>query len=447
MGRVKFRESFRAQGRFLLLGLIFFLLIGAGALWWALDVLRPMPPRTVVMATGPQGGAYAEWGARYREILAAHGFEVRLLPTAGALENLARLRDPRSEVSIAFVQAGLAAKEDAQRMASLGTLSFEPLWLFCRGGPQDKGRADLLGGRLSIGPEGSGTRALMLRILALNGIDEKDAELLSLFPEETKERLLRGEIDAAAFAASWESPLVRQLLACPEIGLFSFPRADAYLALHPYLNKVVVPVGVGDLANNLPPAPASLLAPKASLIIRQDLHPALQFLFLDAASQVHSGPGFFHKAGQFPAPEPVDLPLSAEARHFYKSGPPFLQRYLPFWLAVLAERMVILLIPILGVLYPIFRFTPPLYAWGMQRRILKLYGELKLLEIQLGERPGGESLADLGSRLDELDRRVHQVGVPVTFMPMVYTLRQHIDLARERLDKRSAQSIKTEESS
>jgi TRAP transporter TAXI family solute receptor len=428
-----FREYFRNRGRTLLLASIVLIPIAAAAIWWALAVLRPLPPRMVVMATGAQGGAYAELGTRYREILAREGFELRLLPTAGALENLARLRDPRSGVSVGFVQAGSTSADESPDLTSLGTICYEPLWFFFRGIPEIRSQADLRGKSISIGPEGSGTRALMLRILALNGIGEGDAQLLPLVPERAKEKLLQGEIDAAAMVTSWESPVVRQLLTEQNLNLINFPRADAYVAMYPYLNKVLVPIGVGDLAKNLPPRDVNLLAPKASLVIRRDMHPALQYLFLEAASQIHSGPGFFHKAGQFPAAEAIDLPLSEDARHFYKSGPPFLQRYLPFLLAVLVERLLILLIPLLGVVYPLVRYLPVIYQGIMRRRIFRLYGELKLLEIQFIERSAG--LDDLLSRLDHLETRVHQIRLPVVFMPMLYSLRSHVHMARQRLEK------------
>lgn len=432
---MRIQEYFSSRGRYLLLGSIVLIPAAAVAIWWVLAVLWPMPPRMMVMATGPQGGAYAELGNRYREILARGGLELRLLPTAGTLENLALLRDPRSGVSVGFVQAGLTTATDSPDLTSLGAISYEPLWFFWRGVPQIRDRGDLRGKRLSIGPEGSGTRALMLRILALNGIGGGDAELLSLTPEEGKEKLLQGEIDGVAMVASWESPVVRKLLADPSIGLVSFPRTDAYIALYPYLNKVVVPAGVGDMDKNLPPTDVMLLAPKASLIIRQDMHPALQYLFLEAASQIHSGPGFFHKAGRFPSAEAIDLPLSADASHFYKSGPPFLQRYLPYWMAVLAERLLILLIPLVGVVYPLVQNIPAIYDWGERRRILRLYGELKFLEVQLVERGVGQGMGDLLFRLDQLEARVNLLRLPVTFMPMLYTLQHHISLARERLEK------------
>jgi len=432
---MKIQGFFQTRSRYLLLRSILLTLIVAVAIWWALTALFPMPPRRVVMATGPQGGAYAELGTRYRQILAHEGFELRLLPTAGALENLARLRDSQSGVSIAFVQSGLTTAAESPDLTSLGTIFYEPLWFFYRDVPQGRTLGDLRGARLSIGPEGSGTRALALRTLALIGVGERDVELLSLVPEEAKERLLRGEIDGAAMVAAWESPIVRQLLAAENVRLWNAARADAYLALHPFMNKVKVPAGVGDLAKNLPPTDVTLIAPKASLVVRKDMHPALQYLLLEAASQIHSSPGFFQRAGQFPAPETIDLPLSSDARHFYKSGPPFLQRYLPFWLAVFGERLLIFLIPLVGVVYPLLQFMPSIYDWLMRRRIFKIYKELKSLELQLVKPRAGLDMDELRSRLDRLEERVNNLRIPVTFMPMAYSLRQHIDMAREWLEK------------
>ena len=405
---------------------------------WFVAVQRPFPPHTLVMATGPAGGAYADVGARYREILGRYGVEVRLVPTAGAVENLARLRDPRSGVSAGFLQAGTVSPPDAEALASLGTVFFEPLWVFCRGFPPGGGLAWLMGKRMSIGPEGSGTRRLALRLLALNGVEPGRIELLALSPEEAGEKLLRGEIAAAAILTSWDAPVVRRLLAAPDVTLANFPRADAYVALDPFMNKVVVPTGVGDLANNRPPSDTALIAPKASLVVRKDLHPALQYLLLEAASEVHAVPGIFHRAAQFPAAETIDLPLSDEARQFYKTGRPWLQRNLPLGLAVFVERLLILLIPVVGVVYPALRLLPPLYAWSMQRRIVRLYGELKLIEADLDDRGDGKEAGDLVGRLDGLERSANQLRVPVLFSATLYTLKHHIGLVRQRLDRRTS---------
>jgi len=395
-----------------------------------------IPPRTVTLATGPETSAYAQIGERYRAILDRSGVALRLQPTAGSVENLARLRDPRSGVSAGFVIAGLSGAKEASELETLGTIYYEPLWVFEGASASGLAVEGLAGKRMSFGGEGSGTRALTNDLLALEGIETGRATLLDLPPAEAVDRLLRRDVDAVALVDSWDSPLIRRLVAAPEISLVTFPRADALVALRPHLNKLILPTGVGDLAANRPPRDVVLIAPKASLVIRRDLHEAIQFLLLDAAAQIHSGPGIFHRAGTFPAAESIDFPLSGEAVRFYKSGRPFLQRYLPFWLAVLTERLLLLLVPLVGIVLPLFRVVPDAYRAMVERRIIALYGELKMLETELEARGPGASRGELIPRLDALERRAAQLRVPLRFSQMLYTLKVHIALVRDRLASR-----------
>lgn len=416
--------------------------VAAAAVWTLLTSKSFFPPRTLVMATGPGGGANQEFGARYRAILAREGLDLRLLPTAGAVENLSKLRDPRTGVSVAFVEAGLASKEESSDLVSLGTVSFEPVWLFLRDRLHTTPAQALQGKRISIGPEGSGTRVAARRLLQLNGVDETRVELLGLSPEQAAEALLRGEIDAAIMLTSSQSPAVRKLLGADGIVLATYPRADAYVALFPSLSKLVLPAGVVDLAKNIPPSDVTLLAVQESLAVRKDLHPALQYILLEAASEVHGGPGIFQKAGRFPAPEAIDLPLSDQARNFYKSGRPFLYRYLPFWLSGLTERLLIVLIPLLAVAYPLARILPQMYQWWMQHHLFKLYGELKLLETEFERRGADESIDDLLSALDNLQRRTTRMFVTLSFAQRRYILKNHIQTAREQFEKHRASAQK-----
>jgi TRAP-type uncharacterized transport system substrate-binding protein len=409
-------------------------LVAAG-LWMAVTALHPMPPRTVVMATGPEGSGYYELGQRYRDLLGRAGVKLRLLPTEGALENLMRLRDPKSEVMVGFLQGGITGEKEAPDLESLGTVFYEPLWFFYRGIYRGRGMEVLRGRKISIGPEGSVTRALTLELFARKGIDQGFAELLPLMPEAAGEKLLRGEIDAALMMTSWESPVVRRLLSDSNIELASFPLTDAYLALYPYLNKLVVPTGVGDLAKRRPSVDTVLFATKVSLIVRGDLHPAIQYLLLEAAEKIHNGPGIFQKAGQFPSAEAVDLRLSDEARHFYKSGQPFLQRNLPFWLAVLVERLLILLIPVVGVIYPLLTFLLALFGREMNRRIFRVYRGLRLLEQEIETRETGHDMADLVAKFEQLEDKVSRLWVPPRYLDKLYSLRHHITLVRQRLQR------------
>jgi TRAP-type uncharacterized transport system substrate-binding protein len=411
--------------------IIFIVALVVAALWAAVAFMRPMPPRTVVMVTGPEGGAYHEFGNRYRDILAREGVELRLLSTAGSVENLAQLSDSRLNVDVGFLQSGTTSGKESPELESLGTVFYEPLWFFYRG----KGIEGLRGKKISIGPEGSGTRALTLKLLGKNRIDQSVSDLLPHTPKEAGERLARGEIEAALMITSWDSPVVQRLLTTKGVELVSFPRADAYIALYPYLNKLVLPEGVVDLGMNRPSSNVFLLAPKANLVVRKELHPALQYLLLDAAERIHSGPGMFQKAGQFPAAESIDLPLSEEARQFYKSGRPFFQRHLPFWLAVLMDRLLILIIPLVGILYPLVQILPALYDRTMRWRIYRLYGELRFLEDKLAKHHSSENRDDLNAQLDGLEKKANLLQVPLTYANLLYTLRDHIVLVRGLLQR------------
>jgi TRAP-type uncharacterized transport system substrate-binding protein len=409
--------------------------LAAVGVWLAFSLLRPTPPHSVAMAIEPEGSFSAELGKRYRELLAHDGIDLKLVPLAGAIESIARLRDPKSGISIAIVPGGVIIPQESPGLVSLGTLFYEPLWLFSRGRSLEK-HEELHNLQISIGPEGSSSRALSLEFLARVGIiDQKTATLLALTPQESATKLLNGDIDVVVLMSAWESPMVRRLLTAAEINLVSIRRADAFVALYPYLNRLVLPAGVADMAANRPPTDVVLLAPKASLVVREDLHPAIQYLLLDAASQIHSKPGLFRAAGQFPAAESIDLPLSTYARQFYKTGSPFLQRHLPFWLAVLVQQVLVLVIPVVGVLYPLLRISPRIFVWFESRRVYGLYSELRLLEEELASASSRTAGKDLIERLDRLEDRVIRLWIPPSLRPQLYHLRSHISMVREEMQR------------
>jgi hypothetical protein len=336
-------------------------------------------------------------------------------------------------VSVAFVESGLTSREKSPHLVSLGAVSVEPLWWFFRGGTSPR---SLAGKRVSIEPEGSVTRVLARRLLALNAVDESSLQLLGLPPEQAADALLRGEIDVLVMLTSLRSPLVRRLLVADGIRLEGYPRADAYVALFPSLSKVVLPTGVADLARNLPPNDVTLLAVEVSLVARQDLHPALHYLLLDAASEIHGGPEIFYKAGRFPAGEGVNLPLSGQARQYYQSGLPFVYRVLPLWLAGVTERLVILLIPLLVVLLPALRFLPGLYQYMIEHRIYSLYGQLKVLEGELEEAGSGPAPEHIAAALEDLAKRANHLSVPLLYTQRLFILKSHIALAQAEVEKR-----------
>lgn len=393
---------------------------------------KSLPPSTVVIATDLEGGIYSQIAQRYQQIFARHGVRLELLATNGSVENVGHLRDPRAAVSVAFVQSGVTSTAEAPELVSLGTLFYEPFWLFSRVPQQNQPGRLGEGQRISFGIPGSGTYKHARELAAAVGMDLSRAQVRDLDAVQAGEALMRAEVDMIGMMLPLEAPIVHQLFMDESIQAFDWLRADAHVALRPYLSKLVVPRGVVDLPRDRPAKDLTLVATKASLVVRRDLHPAIQYLLLEAASEVHGAPGVFNKAGEFPAAEPIDLPLSTFAHEFYRSGQPFLQRHLPFWLAALASPLLVL-IPVVGVLYPLFRLAPALYRGIIERRIFLLYSDLKFLEAEWENSASDTIAGALSDRLDRLEERADHLRMPNAYTHMLYTLKHHISLVRQRL--------------
>ena len=383
------------------------------------------------MATGPADSTYGLAGERYRQILARDGVRLHLVPTNGAMDNIRLLNDRRSGIEAGFVQAGTVTERDTQGLVSLGTLFYQEAWLFCHCPDPVPPPKQWSGWRVSIGPIGSASHSLALKLFTLNGVDTEQLQLFAYPLEETAQALRTGQLDAALIVTGWDSPVVQSLARAPDIQLLGFARADAYVALYPVLSKLVLPRGVADLAANRPPQDTPLIASKASLAVRGDVHPALQFLLLRAAAEVHSRPAMFQRAGEFPGAEEIDVPLSNEARNFYRSGPTFLQRTLPFWLAEFVQRIMILILPIVGIVYPLWSLAPKLYFWLRRRRLYPIYHELKLIEDELRATAAPSVRSALVARLDDLERRTREMTMPGLLKESVYRLRTNIHALRE----------------
>lgn len=394
----------------------------------AYQFIKPAPPRHVVMATGGVDGAYHGFARRYAEILAREGIELELRPTAGSVENLRLLR--AGEVSLALMQGGIDDGLSEAGLLSLGSVYYEPLWLFYRKGLDLHRLGGLAGLHVAIGPQGSGTRALVTRLLRANAVASDDS-WIALGGLAAADALLGGEIDAAFFVISAQSPLVDRLLRAPDIQAMDFARAEAYARRYSFLNSLELPEGVVDLAANTPDRPIRLLAPTANLVIHPDLHPAIIDLMLQAASEVHRGGGWFEGRDEFPMPGLLAFPLSKEADRYYRHGPPFLQRFLPFWAASLVDRLKVMLLPLLVLMLPLIKVMPPIYTWRMRARVYRWYDELERAEERLASGERGAGWAE--RELDRIEGEVQRVKVPLSFTDQLYHLRQHIDLVRRRL--------------
>ena len=433
----RFRRSLREYSPrdLLIVGLPLLVLVLAG-FWFASRFIQPAPQKTLVLSTGGDGGAYQRFGAAYKDTLTRYGIEVIEKPSAGSTENLVRLRDTTQEIDVAFVQGGTARVQEDDALLSLGGLYHEPLWIFYRARIGTPTRiADLKGRRIAIGGEGSGTRHLARELLYVNQIDDKNTHLTTQGGLGLVEAFARKRIDAAFVVGPTVSATVWTLLHTPGIKLMNLVHAEAYTRQFPYLSKLVLPRGAIDMAADLPPTDVDLLAPTATLVIRENTHPAHIDLLMQAMSEAHGGSGIFQRQGEFPRAVTADFPLSPEATRYYKSGKPWLQRYLPFWAATLVDRMVVMLIPLIAVLIPVMKIAPGLYNWRVKSRIYRRYGELKFIEAEVEAEPAKLTREEWMKRVDAIERDVNHLTMPLTFSDMVYTLRSHIQIVRATIEK------------
>jgi TRAP-type uncharacterized transport system substrate-binding protein len=426
-----------------------FVLIAVALLAAAYFVLDPAPPKRVVLATGPELSAYARFGERYAEEMKRYGIQVELRPTLGAFENRRLLRDPKEHVDLAFVQGGSgdsprATEEEKANMVdlvSLGTLFYEPVWIFYRTESAKKLNRDaalaavpqMRGWSVNIGARGSGTPGLMNKLLYANGMERTDLKRSNFDETTAVVALLEGKLDAAVLVSAPESQMVQMLLQTPGIRVYEYAQAEAYARRYPFLSPVVLPRGVVDLAREVPAEDVTLIATTTSLLAREDIHPALVQLFAQSASRIHSGAGWIARAGSFPNAQQSEFELAKDAARYYQSGPPLLQRYLPFWLANLVDRMWVALFSIVAVLIPLSRLVPPLYEFRVRSRIFRWYRNLR--QIESDHEHGEKSAPELLGALDKLESRVSGIAVPLSYADELYALRAHIALVRVRLQK------------
>ena len=425
----------------LLVGLPALLLLVAG-FWAASQFIRPAPPKQLILTSGGDGGAYQRFALRYKDVLARYGIALVELPSAGAVENLQRLRDDKVEVDAGFVQSGIDGAGEDEVLASLGSLYYEPLWIFYRASLAKDGELDrisqLAGRRISIGAPASGTNKLARDLLEAHGIAAHPTQVLEQGGAVAVDALTHGRIDALFAVGPLQSATVWTLLYTEGVRLMSLSQADAYTRRFPALAKLNLPRGAVDLQRNVPPHDVTLVSPIATLLVREDTHPALVDLLLQAVTEVHGGPGIFQRPGEFPNAKSGDFPLSKEAERYYRSGKPLLQRYLPFWAATLIDRLMVMLVPILALLLPIVRFAPALYGWRVRSRIFRRYGELKFIEAEVEEDPARASREEWLARLERIEAAVNRMPTPLAFSDMYYTLRSHIGLVRETILSKTA---------
>ena len=431
--RISWRDLVATLGPVLLLSIVAVLL--------AMHFVRPAPPTSLNIVSGPEGSTYRTTAEKYKAILARNGITLNILPSQGSLDNLHQLADLESEADIGFVPSGFSTGADISNLTSLGSVFYQPVTIFYHGAHRIERLSELKGKRIAIGREGSGTRFLALALLKGNGIvpDTGTTKLESIEGTAAMEALIAHKVDAIFLTGDSAAPAnIRQLMHAPGISLFDFPQADAYVRRFRYLSKIQLPAGSFDLGENLPAKPINMLAPTVELVARWDLHPALSDLLIEAAREVNGRASLFQEVGEFPAPLQHDFPISDDATRYYQSGKGFAYKHLPFWLASLLDRAFVVLVPILVVLIPGLRLVPSLYGWRIKNRIYKYYGDLMALERASLEPVNAEEREALIRRLGEIEKAVIAVKMPGAFADQIYILREHISFVRAHLVPGSA---------
>jgi TRAP transporter TAXI family solute receptor len=414
--------------------LLLLTVIAIMAAYW---LIRPAPPTSIVIASGPKGSTFRITAEKYQKILARKGVTLKILPTEGSFDNLNKLNDPAISVDVGFVQGGLSEGMDLDKLVSLGSLFHEPLFLFYRSDAPVTLLSGFTGKRIAVGPEGSGTHALAMILLKANGIVPAGATvLINAGGEEAAQALISGKIDAAFLMGdSANPPVIRKLLSATGIGLLNFVQADAYTRRYPYLYKVVLPMGAFDFGKNDPPQDVALIAPTVELVARENLHPALSDLLIETAREVHGGAKLLQRAGEFPAPLEHEYRISADARRYYTSGKGFFYRYLPFWMASLVDRLLVVVVPIVVLLIPGLKLVPALYNWRIRSRINRWYGILINLERDMLAQTSHDEREELLKKFDIIEANVNKMKMPLAYADQFYVLRDHINFVRERYNK------------
>ena len=394
--------------------------------------IEPAPPSKLVLATGAPGGAYLEFAKEYRTLLHDDGVSLEIIETSGSMENLALLATGKADA--ALLQGGIADSLEYPDLLGLGSLYFEPLWVFTRQGFKLESLAQLSGKKVVLGSEGSGTRKVVLQLLQDNEIDVATLVEVGLTGMSAVDALRQGKVDIIFMVAAVSSAKVQTLLNSDHLAPVNFVRAEAYTRRHSFLSKVTLSQGVVNLKKNIPPQDVTLVAPAATLVVRESLHPALAGLLTQVIDKVHGKGSLLNsRRHQFPSADYIDFPLSDEAEQFYRRGVPFLQRYLPFWMAIQLDRLKILMLPLLALLLPLFKILPLTYRWRMRSRIYRWYDILQTLDYEVRREPTRSALEAFFVRLDEIEEEVRQISVPLPYAAELYGLRHHLDLLRRQV--------------
>lgn len=419
----------------------------------ALPFLGAPPPSHLTIACGPGGGTYEKTGRALARSLEASGIQVDLLGTAGSGENIEMLRSGQADLG--FAQGGMipslpldldpGEEPGESGLVGIASLYLEPLWIFVRSDHEGDGIGGLRGCRIEVGAEGSGTRAVARTLLEPHGLLPSGCTLLGSSPQDAVASLIEGSVDALFLVTSPRSGKIRELLGSPAVRALPLVRNAAYGSHFRFLKALTLPPGLVDLDIVLPREPLPILAPTATLLAREELHPSIVPLLIRTLEHRSRSGGLLEEPGQFPAPHPLDVPIAPAALGYFENGTSFLYRWLPFQFAATLDRLKILLLPLLTLLIPLFRLAPPIYRWRIRSRIYRWYAVVLQLERRIQSTAESKTVREqvLTTALDELSdlrREISEVNVPLSYAEELYNLRMHINMVSATIRRRLSDS-------
>lgn len=397
--------------------------------WLALWYFIPAPPSTIVISAGFKNGSLHLIAEHYRERLAQRHVRLDIRFAEGSLGNLKLIEDPSSGVDAVLLFGGVTDVRKSPNLVSLGRVAYDPMWFFYRNTEPLDRISQLKGKRLGANP----FFLPIQRVLDINGVNANNTKYTGGGPPSVK-ALKDGEVDAIILLALSEAPFIQSLMRDPTVRLMNITQAEAFTRLLPYLNKLVLPQGVIDPEANIPANDVNMVATTTSVVVRKTLHPELIYLLAQILREEHGGAGVFQRAGDFPTQTDPDLPMAEEAVDFYKNGPSFLQRYLPFWMINYAKRVAAIVLAAIAIVIPLFTYAPKIYGWLLQSQLKRLYRRLRAVENTMRGDLTASEVLKLQNDVDGINRAAYIL--PLRHSDLFFPLIMHIDLVRARLASR-----------
>ena len=413
---------------------IFIAMLGCLALLLIfLRFIFPAPPQHLRIAAGSQGSYFHDVASTYKTALAKEGISLEIVQTLGALDNLQLVN--AGKVDLALAHDGLVQANAEPELRSLGSISYEPIWVFRRKGtPVLNDLTQLKGMRVNIGPEGSGVRFLSLQLLSLSGVTPQNTQFFDVSTMESIELLNSGRLDVGFFMDPPENQNIKSLFTSQEILEVNLKDADAFHRNLRYLHVTPLAASTIDMASAQPASEFRTVSVTNTVVVNRQLHPAIQYLTLSIMDKSHHAPSLISAEGEFPSDKDVGLPLSDEAEIFYEKGMPFLSQYLPFELASIVERLAKSLLPFLLVIFPILKFIPTIFKWHTSRKFSKLYKSLANVEARMRSNSAQLSAAECVSLLNRIEEEIALENLSLSSSE-VYVLREHIELVRGQIQR------------